>query len=42
MNRNEQVVLADLLERWLRAAKIDIASPPMFDEDESEARPGSV
>ncbi|HEY4219450.1 MAG TPA: MarR family winged helix-turn-helix transcriptional regulator [Gemmatimonadaceae bacterium] len=42
MERNDQVTLANLLERWLRTAKIDIASPPMLGEDESEARPGSV
>jgi DNA-binding MarR family transcriptional regulator len=42
MDRNDQTTLANLLERWLRAAKIDIASPPMLGEDESEARPGSV
>jgi DNA-binding MarR family transcriptional regulator len=42
MDRADQVALASLLERWLRAAKIDIASPPMLGEDESEARPGSV
>jgi len=42
MDRNDQVTLANLLERWLRGAKIDIASPPMLGEDESEPHPGSV
>ncbi len=42
MDRNDQTTLANLLERWLRTSKIDIASPPMLGEDESEARPGSV
>ncbi|MEO6877453.1 MAG: MarR family winged helix-turn-helix transcriptional regulator [Gemmatimonadaceae bacterium] len=42
MDRNDQTTLATLLERWLRTSKIDIASPPMLGEDESEARPGSV
>jgi DNA-binding MarR family transcriptional regulator len=38
MNRDDQVTLADLLERWLISAKIDFASPPMLGEDESENR----
>jgi MarR family transcriptional regulator, lower aerobic nicotinate degradation pathway regulator len=38
MNRDDQDALADLLERWLRAAGIDIASPPMLGEDEPEGR----
>ena len=32
--------LADLLERWLRAADIDVAAPPMLGEDEdTRSRP---
>lgn len=42
MNRDDQVTLADLLERWLVAAKIDFASPPMLGEDESESRSKSA
>jgi DNA-binding MarR family transcriptional regulator len=42
MDRSDQVTLANLLERWLRAAKIDIASPPMLGEDDAEARPESM
>lgn len=42
MDRADQATLANLLERWLRAAKIDIASPPMLGEDDTEARPSSV
>jgi DNA-binding MarR family transcriptional regulator len=38
MNRDDQNALADLLERWLRGAGIDIASPPMLGEDEQEVR----
>jgi DNA-binding MarR family transcriptional regulator len=34
MSIGDQTALADLLERWLRAAKIDIAAPPMLGEDE--------
>jgi DNA-binding MarR family transcriptional regulator len=35
---SEQSVLADLLERWLRGANIDIATPPMIGEDDAESR----
>lgn len=35
MNADDQQTLADLLERWLRDAKIDNAAPPMLGEDES-------
>lgn len=34
MSRDEQNALANLLERWLREAKIDFAAPPMLGEDE--------
>ena len=34
LGRDEQKTLATLLERWLREAKIDFASPPMLGEDE--------
>jgi DNA-binding MarR family transcriptional regulator len=33
LGRDEQNTLASLLERWLREAKIDFASPPMLGED---------
>ncbi len=32
----DQAMLADLLEQWLRAANIDIAAPPMLGEGESD------
>ena len=35
LNRRDQVTLAERLERWLRSAKIDFASPPMLGEDEA-------
>jgi DNA-binding MarR family transcriptional regulator len=39
MSRDEQSGLADLLERWLRGAKIDFAAPPMLGElEEGETR----
>ena len=34
MGGGDQRILADLLERWLRDAKIDIASPPMLGEED--------
>ena len=37
LSRDEQNMLASLLERWLREAKIDFASPPMLGEDEVAA-----
>ncbi len=37
LSRDEQNTLASLLERWLREAKIDFASPPMLGEDEVAA-----
>jgi DNA-binding MarR family transcriptional regulator len=42
MPREDQNSLADLLERWLIAAKIDFASPPMLGEDDSESRSKSA
>lgn len=38
MRPEEQTQLADLLERWLREAGIDVATPPMLGEEEAEAR----
>jgi MarR family transcriptional regulator, lower aerobic nicotinate degradation pathway regulator len=35
-------MLGHLLERWIRAAHIDLATPPMLGEDESEVRPASA
>ena len=34
MPRADRDQLADLLERWLREAKIDFTTPPMFGEEE--------
>ncbi len=34
MGRADQEALADLLERWLTTAKIDLAAPPMLGETE--------
>jgi DNA-binding MarR family transcriptional regulator len=34
MDDAEQRMLADLLERWLRLARIDFAAPPMLGEEE--------
>lgn len=34
MGRVDQETLADLLERWLTLAKIDLAAPPMLGESE--------
>jgi DNA-binding MarR family transcriptional regulator len=42
LSANEQALLADLLERWLRAANIDIAAPPMFGESDDEAKSTGV
>lgn len=39
MSRDDQATLADLLERWVRDAKIDLASPPMLGEEDADARP---
>jgi DNA-binding MarR family transcriptional regulator len=35
---DDQTALADLLERWLREAKVDIAAPPMLGEEEAEVQ----
>ncbi len=42
LERQEQSTLARLLEDWLREASIDLATPPMLGEDETETRPASV
>ena len=42
MGRDDQTTLADLLEHWLREAKIDIAAPPMLGEDEAEVQSASA
>jgi DNA-binding MarR family transcriptional regulator len=34
MGRSDQDTLAELLERWLTTAKIDLAAPPMLGENE--------
>jgi DNA-binding MarR family transcriptional regulator len=34
MDRGDRSTLADLLERWLREAHIDIATPPMLGEED--------
>ncbi|HVX41488.1 MAG TPA: MarR family transcriptional regulator [Gemmatimonadaceae bacterium] len=38
MKAEDQVTLADLLERWLHEAKVDLATPPMLGEDDTEVR----
>jgi hypothetical protein len=38
MNEDERVQLADLLERWLNVAKIDLHSPPMIGEDDGDTQ----
>jgi MarR family transcriptional regulator, lower aerobic nicotinate degradation pathway regulator len=38
MSRDDQTTLADLLERWVRDAKIDLATPPMLGEEDVETR----
>ena len=35
MSVSDQARLADLLDRWLRDARIDLASPPMLGEEDS-------
>jgi DNA-binding MarR family transcriptional regulator len=42
MNVSDQTAMAELLERWLREAKIDIATPPMLGEDEAEVHSASA
>ena len=41
MAPDEQTELADLLENWLRASKIDLAAPPMIGEFEDQENTGS-
>jgi DNA-binding MarR family transcriptional regulator len=36
MHANDRELLADLLERWLKEAKIDFAAPPMLGELEED------
>src|SRR5581483_1311234 len=36
--RNDREMLAELLERWLREAKIDLATRPMIGEDDEPER----
>ncbi len=36
LSSDDQAQLADLLERWLREANIDIGAPPMLGEEETE------
>ena len=36
MGREDRDSLADLLERWLRTANVDFATPPMMGEGEDE------
>ncbi|HTE45644.1 MAG TPA: MarR family winged helix-turn-helix transcriptional regulator [Gemmatimonadaceae bacterium] len=38
----EQIALADLLERWVREAKIDLAAPPMLGEEDVDIQPASA
>jgi DNA-binding MarR family transcriptional regulator len=38
MNHDDRGALADLLERWLRDAKIDFATVPMIGDDEDPVR----
>ena len=43
MSSDEQNALADLLEQWMRGAKIDFAAPPMLGElEDNEVRSDSV
>ena len=43
LGRDDQEKLAELLERWLRGAKIDFATPPMFGElEDTEVNAGSA
>jgi DNA-binding MarR family transcriptional regulator len=42
LSGDEQTALADLLERWLRNANIDFATPPMLGEDESDVKAGGA
>jgi DNA-binding MarR family transcriptional regulator len=38
MGTTDRIMLADMLEGWLRAAKIDLAAPPMLGEDDGEPK----
>lgn len=43
LSASDQSTLADLLERWLREANIDLAAPPMLGEPEdAEVKSGSA
>ena len=42
MTTTERETLGDLLERWVKDANIDLASPPILGEDESEVRSASA
>jgi DNA-binding MarR family transcriptional regulator len=42
MSHHDRETLADLLERWLHGAKIDIAAPPMMGEEEAEVHQSGV
>jgi DNA-binding MarR family transcriptional regulator len=42
MSRSDRDQLGSLLDRWVREATIDLASPPMIGEDEAEIRTASV
>lgn len=38
MSADDQAALADLLERWLHEANVDLATPPMLGEEDGEVR----
>lgn len=42
MDSADRDLLGQLLERWVRDANIDLASPPLFGEEESEVRSASA
>jgi MarR family transcriptional regulator, lower aerobic nicotinate degradation pathway regulator len=42
MTTTDRDTLGGLLERWVREANIDLASPPMLGEEESEVRSASA
>jgi DNA-binding MarR family transcriptional regulator len=42
MSSTERDMLGRLLERWVKDANIDLASPPMLGEDDSEVRSASA
>src|SRR4051812_26863643 len=39
MSAADQDTLAELLERWVHDARIDVASPPMLGEEDADTRP---